>query len=433
MISFRDLALTEGLIKPPKNLADIIYKDAVSIRYGILFNKIEAAEEFYNSILEKYFQYQKQFRKLLLTNARRLLEEKVLTETQFKTNWFRALPREDVYALMYESVESFFTITNFTLELTKEKLTLYFDPTGKQEEVYEFKRSLDDESIIEEIRNVALEVTETETNDFTVYFKEIINSIENKDVVKEKTSEEDIELTKYNGSIYRPVKKHYDLKYFVNDFLDIDNESKVLEAVRSLEPLTVEFYISYSHEYSKNNFVTITGDAWVGLYASLEPKNPKPHVKILLTSYSKTLDPWTIGDELKTTREVVFHELIHLKQDMLNFIRKVKPISGNITFGMPSKKIQDKSTAKEHPLRNVEFYTNLHDSYMRFKENLKYIYQPGKKVELFKKFVGLIPDSHYNDQNFLFLKTRNFNKWKKAVVLLFKQLKEEDLFSDPAP
>lgn len=140
---------------------------------------------------------------------------------------------------------------------------------------------------------------------------------------------------------------------------------------------------------------------------------------------------------MNEVRVTIDHELGHLAQDLLYILKngyddKYKNTEPDYGYGVQSKRLSGKNERKkdwitnkvDHPLRDVEFYTRLGDSFTKIKNYIQSLY-PQHRKERFKISVGLSG----NDPEYFFdvLKKKNPAKWAKAVKETYKALQDANV------
>jgi len=148
---------------------------------------------------------------------------------------------------------------------------------------------------------------------------------------------------------------------------------------------------------------------------------------------------------LANMKETVRHELQHYSQLLLYYLVYLLGNNPKTILGLPPKAVQNikvKDEDLEHPLQDVEFYTNLQDSIDSFKEKVKTVHPVYRKLfakawvgastELFDTLSAQIENSNISDNlkkikieelyfftiaqpPFNVLKEKSINKWKVAV------------------
>jgi hypothetical protein len=267
-------------------------------------------------------------------------------------------------------------------------------------------------------------------------FQPLIDLILEKEVVLESTNEETIEEVRAKRyALVDPwsngVPRTYELINYVSDFIDLAPESKIIEAFSKLKLLQVKFYFTSSAKQSEK-FISKSGDKWLGLYGTIWYKDlDKVDISIAIKNTAFTVDKWETETEISEAVEIVQHELIHFKQDLINYFHKIKPVGNKIEFGLPPRKAQTGYWGNQkHTLRDVEFYTNLHDSFLEIKETIRYFNILNDRITFFRKKVGLDPESREMNMNLYILKQESEPKWRKAVSLIYSRLKNEGFFEE---
>jgi hypothetical protein len=133
--------------------------------------------------------------------------------------------------------------------------------------------------------------------------------------------------------------------------------------------------------------------------------------------------------------DVCYHEVLHLTQDLMDTLLKLKQKSGlpkpenkdfeNYNYYGFSKD-EDGVNRLEHALRDVEHFPRLQDEISELKSVLKRIRNPSKKKQIFEWWVGITDKkpSHidYNREFFLLMKKNRPNRWKTTVRELYKAI-----------
>jgi hypothetical protein len=141
--------------------------------------------------------------------------------------------------------------------------------------------------------------------------------------------------------------------------------------------------------------------------------------------------------------EILIHELSHMGQSVAQYVMGAKG------FGLPSPGLQEelfdpsgfrrqgpRRTRQDHPLRDVEFYTNLRDAISSFKRFIRKV-SPADRADAARIWVGedpvdftgaehqewkqRVPRTFWTpDSDLKALRQRRPDKWKKAVAEFYK-------------
>lgn len=171
-------------------------------------------------------------------------------------------------------------------------------------------------------------------------------------------------------------------------------------------------------------------DGAIGLW--LEGNHPKNNDIWVDCSYQPSdVEMFNIGRQ--HIHSTARHELQHLVQSQIKFMKekpgdirreegglpskKIRNVEYNI-HGTPTSSIQGKER-QEHALRDIEFYPRLSDEVQSFRNRYQYR-KDNDKYELAKEWVGLIGSE--SSSFFKQLRENAPNKWKKAIKEFFKAI-----------
>lgn len=452
MIRFKDLVLNEGFINPPRNLKNDIHKDLIKIRNAISYVRLDEVEQRYKTARSRAQKSINDFLYKVKEEALNLLKTKSFNKpVEINFDYLRVLGNDkiDLEEILYRE----FNLTGYSLKQEifnsyTSVLTLQKNENNKYRFSLKFGNEIYGSYFTDEIEQ-AFSSFESELvgiNEHYKYdliqetFQPLIDLILEKEVVLEKTDEKTVnEVKTKKHTLTDPwtngVARMYELINYVSDFVDIASESKIIEGFNKLKFLQVKFYFTTNTKQSEN-FSSKDGDKWSGLYGTIWYKDlDKVDISVVMKNTAFTIDRWETETEISEAVEVVQHELIHFKQDLINYFNKIKPIGKRIEFGMPPRKTQTGYWGNQkHTLRDVEFYTNLHDSFLEIKETIRYFNNLSSRIEFFRKKVGLDPESKEMNMNLYTLKKESEPKWRKAVSLIYNRLKNEGFFEEgPAP
>lgn len=454
-MNFKDLVLTEGLINPPEQLTKTIATDAKRILFAAALLKINELEDIKNKT-QKFFENEIE---RFVANAMALAKKGVATknfnkEIKLACNLPKRNAKEIIQKKINESLNQSILFDPYILVDIAKPGSLKIVTRNKEDLDGEIKvvLTIDDQvhsTYYVKDRQTAIEAFESELENFRYYYLEdqfsrifsVANDIifNKKSIVNETTPEIYQEVLKAKNKLEDPIfgglKKDYNLQRYASDFFDMAAPEVVKSSFEDLRILRVEFFLASTPEI-RSKF-TSNGEEWSGLYTHIFKNMDVVTIKIAMGG-----DEGFIANYYETKREAenasvtIQHELIHFKQDLFNFFKKVKPQKrAGIVLGLPPKKIQTGLAGKQtHSMRDVEFYTNLHDSYLSAKELLSGYSRLETRIKIFRNFIGLgNEDIIEQDYDLLQLKANNEAKWKKAITVLFARLKNEGFFDETLP
>lgn len=238
-----------------------------------------------------------------------------------------------------------------------------------------------------------------------------------------------------------------------------------LEKLRHVDPWETAYpdlYIQCKFKKTQGQqFVTNVGEHYLGFYSS--PRGKIYGIELVVPTFNLAVENHDInemafvGEKFERDMRKVFytleHELGHFVQDILQKIKTGLTTNQSFItnqakdqtyeYGVNSKKLskpKDRLTSSEdtdgkltaHGGRDVEFYTNLGDSYNEIKHQLLGFQNEYAKNRLswFKRMIGWDQENRYKyvlDHDMEWLKQNNRPKWIKAIKVLYVQLQKDNI------